>query len=299
MPRINRAIELLEQGQPVYYLGLAQDGHVDGPREYSFAEGVRTAQTWADIILVIMEHTPYDITRLSEYVRGLVEGGPTRSGHRTPTVLVELPASGTDASVIRANSWMINQILATGVHGLILCHADTPEAVQAFVEQVRFPFHQAGVGKGLGEGRRGSGGQRPASEIWGTSVDEYFQKADVWPLNPNGEILLGMKIENKRGLANAEASAKVPGIAFVEWAPLDMSLSLGALGGNLPPYPPVLEQSRQRVLAAAKAANVAYCGQVRPENIVRFIEEGMLVGVPSDPETAAIGRRHTKRSMAW
>jgi 4-hydroxy-2-oxoheptanedioate aldolase len=299
MPRINRAIELLEQRQPVYYVGLAADGHVGGPAEYTFAEGVKAAQTWADIILVIMEHTPYDITRLSEFMRGLVEGGPTSSGHRTPTVLVELPASGTNEDVIRANSWMINQILATGVHGLLLCHADAPDAVRAFVEQVRFPFSRAGVGDILGEGRRGSGGQRPASEIWGVSIDEYFHKADVWPLNPDGEILLGIKIENKRGLANAEANAWVPGIAFVEWAPLDMSLSLGALGGNVPPYPPVMEASRQRVVGAAKAANIAYCGQVRPHNIVQYLAEGMMVGVPMDAATAEIGRRHTGRTMRW
>ena len=173
------------------------------------------------------------------------------------------------------------------------------EAGNAFVEQVRFPFHRAGVGDILAEGRRGSGGQRPSSEVWGVSTDDYFQKADVWPLNPAGEILLGIKIENKRGLANAEANTRVPGVAFVEWAPLDMSLSLGALGGNLPPYPPVMEASRQRVVAAAKAANIAYCGQVRPHNIVQYLAEGMMVGVPLDPETAEIGRKQTGRTMPW
>ena len=115
----------------------------------------KRANTWADIILVIMEHSPYDITRLNDFMRGLADGGPTPSGHRTPTVLVETPFSGADEHVVRANSWMVNQILATGAHGLLLCHADTAAAVKAFVEAVRFPFYRIGVGDGLDEGTPG------------------------------------------------------------------------------------------------------------------------------------------------
>ena len=74
----------------------------------------------------------------------------------------------------------------------------------------------------------------------------------MWPLNPEGEIFLAFKIENKRSLMNTEELTKIPGIGFIEWAPLDMSLSLGVLGGNLPPYPPVMEESRRRVVAATK-----------------------------------------------
>ncbi len=299
MARVNRAIELLGQGQPVYYIATEESGFVGGVKDYNYEGGVKAAKTWADIILVIMEHSPYDITRLNDFMRGLADGGPTPSGHRTPTVLVETPFSGADEHVVRANSWMVNQILATGAHGLLLCHADTPAAVSAFVEAVRFPFYRIGVGDGLDEGRRGSGGQDNASKIWGVSVDEYLQKADVWPLNPEGEIFLAFKIENKRSLMNTEELTKIPGIGFIEWAPLDMSLSLGVLGGNLPPYPPVMEESRRRVVAATKASAAAYAGQVNKDNVVEYIEEGLMVGVPLSPDIAEIGRRHTKRSMPW
>ncbi len=299
MPRINRAIELLQQGQPVYYIGTEDSGFVGGPKDYNYEEGVKAAKTWADIILVIMEHLPYDITRLRDFMCGLADGGPTRSGHRTPAVLVETPFSGVDENVVRANSWMVNQILATGVHGLLLCHADTPAAVKAFVEAARYPHYKSGVGQGLDEGRRGSGGQDTAGKIWGISVQEYFQKADVWPVNPEGEILLALKIENKRGLAKAEENVKVPGVGFVEWAPLDMSLSLGALGGNLPPYPPIMEESRRRVVAAARAAGVAYAGQVNQNNVTDYIQEGLRVGVALSPDIVEIGRRFTKRTMPW
>ena len=66
----------------------------------------------------------------------------------------------------------------------------------------------------LREGLRGSGSQTYASQIWGIPPEEYLERADVWPLNPNGEILLGLKIEDRYAVANAESVAKVPGVVF-------------------------------------------------------------------------------------
>ncbi|HMB79046.1 MAG TPA: hypothetical protein VKI43_03225, partial [Vicinamibacterales bacterium] len=118
--RINRAIELLQQGQPIYYTG-SHEG-----TEGSFEQGVKDAQTWADYISYDMEHAPFDVKGLADYMRGLAKGGPTKSGHRTPAVIVNVPVNGTDEAAVRANAWMFQQVLATGVHGILLCHADTP-----------------------------------------------------------------------------------------------------------------------------------------------------------------------------
>src|SRR6266851_706257 len=181
--RINRAIDLLAQGQPIYYTG-SHEG-TNG----SFEQGVKDAQTYADYISYDMEHAPFDVKGLAEYMRGLAKGGPTRSGHPTPAVIVNVPVNGTDEATVRANAWMFQQVLATGVHGILLCHADTPGAVRAFIEAVRLPTHHEGVDHGVSEGRRGAHGSATASQIWGISADEYDQKADAWPLNPNGELL--------------------------------------------------------------------------------------------------------------
>src|SRR5712692_7550691 len=162
--RINRAIELLEQGQPIYYTG-SHSG-----TEGSFEQGKKDAQIYADYISYDMEHAPFDIKGLADYMRGLVAGGPTKSGHRIPTVIVNVPVNGTDEVTVRANAWMFNQVLATGVHGILLTHADTPGAVRAFVEAVRLPIHKQGVGKEeLAEGRRGVHGAPTAAAIWGIS----------------------------------------------------------------------------------------------------------------------------------
>src|SRR4029077_1009028 len=170
--RINRAIELLDQGQPIYYTG-SHSG-----TEGSFEQGKKDAQTYADYLSYDMEHAPYDIKGLADYMRGLVAGGPTRSGHRTPAVIVNVPVNGTDEAVVRANAWMFQQVLATGVHGIMLTHADTPGAGRAFVEAYRLPIHKEGIGPLLSEGRRGVHGSPTAAQIWGVSVEVYQEKAD-------------------------------------------------------------------------------------------------------------------------
>lgn len=173
MSRINRAIELLAAGQPVY---------CDTVKEPSYEVGRAQAGTWADYLTIDLEHHPFAPAALHAFMRGLVDGGPTRSGHRTPAVIVTLPMDGTDEQAVRTNAWMIKQALAAGAHGLLLCHAETAAAVRAFVEASRYPFHPAG--EGLSVGRRGSGGQDLAAEIWGLSPVDYLERADVWPWNP-------------------------------------------------------------------------------------------------------------------
>ena len=53
MTRINRAVELLALGQPIYYSGV---------HELSYAAGKEAAQTWADYLQVEMEHFPLTLT---------------------------------------------------------------------------------------------------------------------------------------------------------------------------------------------------------------------------------------------
>ena len=285
MPRINRAIELLAAGQPVYS---------DTVVELTHGSGVRQAGTWADCLIVDLEHQPFDTTRLGDFMRGLVAGGPTDTGHRTPAVIVTLPTDGSDARTVRTNRWMIQQALAAGVHGLILCHAEAPAAVKAFVEGARYSFQDLGVGSLLEAGRRGSGGQHTAAEIWGLSVADYLECADVWPLNPSGELMLGLKIENRRALVQAEASIAVPGIAFAEWGPGDMGMSYGYREAHDPPYPPDMLAARERVKTACDRSGIAFLDIMQRDNVAALIDAGVKIGATTR-EVAAIGRQHSRR----
>jgi 4-hydroxy-2-oxoheptanedioate aldolase len=289
--RINRAIELLADGQPIYYTG--SHSGTNG----SFEQGKKDAQTFADYISYDMEHAPYDIVGLTEYMKGLVAGGPTKSGHRTPAVIVNVPVNGLDGASVRANAWMFQQVLAAGVHGIMLTHADTPDAIREFVQAVRFPIHHEGEGPLLSEGHRGAHGSPTAAAIWGISVAEYEQKADPWPLNPNGELLLGVKEEDKYALKNVSANLKIPGIGMAEWGPGDMTLSLGVTGPN-PVNDPKMKDARATVMAACKQNHVAFLNSLAANDVVDMIKEGVMVG-PANQATTEIGRKFTNRQMPW
>src|SRR5260221_14491537 len=92
--RISRCVELLEQDQAIYYDG-PHSGHV-----LTHAQGRIDRATWADYMIVGMEHGSFDMARLAEYMRGMVDAGPTRSRHRTPTVIVDAPVNGMDAAQV-------------------------------------------------------------------------------------------------------------------------------------------------------------------------------------------------------
>ena len=288
--RLNRAIELLAQGQPIYYTG-GHTGHV-----LTYDQGKEDAGTWADYINVGMEHGSFNMAGLDDYMRGLIDGGPTRSGHRTPTVIVEAPVEGTTADIVRYNGWQFRQILARGVHGILLCQAESAAAVRAFVEACRYPINRIGVPDQLAEGRRGVGSEPSAAPVWGLNRDEYLRKADPWPLNPEGELLLGLKIESAAAIPHIEEILSVPGIGFAEMGPGDLSLSLGYF--RLPqPMPPEMQEIRQRVRAACLAHGIAFLESATPKDVAEKIDAGARVIAGHREDTARIGRVHTRRTM--
>ena len=307
--RINRALELLARDQAIYYVG-GHSGHL-----LTEAQGREDAQTWADYINVGMEHGSFDMAGLAEYMKGLAAGGPARSGHRTPAVIVEAPVNGTDAANVRFNAWQFRQILGRGVHGILLCQAETADAVRAFVEACRYPHHAAGVdpalpspvarlrgavrgvGMPLGIGTRGRGSEATAAPVWGISTEEYLERCDPWPLNPDGELLLGVKLESPEGIADCEAILAVPGLGFAELGPGDLGLALGYAAVPREPYPPEMQEARARVFAACRKNRVPFLETCTPENIVAKLDEGVRVIAGHREETAIIGRAHQRRTM--
>ncbi len=317
--RVNRAIDLLAQDQPIYYTG-DHTGHV-----LTYEQGKQDARTWADYINVGMEHGCFDMTGLAAYMRGLVDGGPTASGHRTPTVIVEAVVNGTDEANVRYNSWQFRQILARGVHGILLCQAESVGAVVAFVEACRYPINTAGVDPSLpsplerlhgakadnsggtsrdahgrpvlGVGLRGRGSEATAMPIWGVSADAYIACCDPWPLNPQGELLLGIKLESPEGIANCEEMLSVPGLAFAEMGPGDLSLSLGYQRLSRDSLPPEMLQARERVFVACRANGVAYLEGARADTVAARIDEGVRVIAGGREETALVGRAHSRRTI--
>lgn len=310
--RINRAIELLEQDQAIWYEG-PHSGHV-----LTRAQGAADAATWADYINVGMEHGAFDMAGLADYMRGMVDAGPARSGHRTPAVIVEAPVNGIDAAHVRFNAWQFRQILARGVHGILLCQTESADATRAFVESCRYPHNTIGVDPALptplarlqgangrvdaaaghlGVGTRGRGAESTAAPVWGVSSEDYMDRCDPWPLNPKGELLLGVKLESPEAIAVCEEIIAVPGLGFAEMGPGDLSLALGYRTVPREPFPPEMRQARERVLAACRKHGVAFLQSCTPDDVIAKIEQGVRVFAGHSEPAAIKGRAHQKRKM--
>ncbi len=287
--RVNRIIDMWLKGQPVYYAQTSGGG---------YKQGKEMAATKADYITYEMEHGPLDFKELREFMRGLLEAGPTRTGHKTPAVIVTLPIPGT-TDALRANGWMIQQALAAGVHGVLLCNAESPEAARLMIEAARYPF--APRVDGLAQGTRGNGSQGYAARMWGVPPDEYMRIADPWPLNPDGELLFGLKIENPRADANVETSVRVPGIAFAEWGPGDHGFYLMGRPGTYKggETSPQMAAVRRRVLNATKAAGVRFLNACNENTVIDQLKEGVMICTGGDSPAADKGRAFTKRTDPW
>jgi 4-hydroxy-2-oxoheptanedioate aldolase len=280
--RVNKVIDLLEVNQPAYYIGT---------RELTYSNGIKLAKTYADFIKLDIEHGAFDMVGLGEFMKGLVEGGPTFSGHRTPAIIAELPIDGSSREMVLYNSWMIKQVLEQGVHGILLCHAECPEAVETLVEYTRYSFNG---------GRRGHGGQMTASRVWGVSEEEYLNKADVWPLNPVGELMLGIKLETPRTLHRAYETAKVVGISFGEWGPGDMGMSMGYPQQHDPPYPDDMLRNRDFVIKVCRDSGIYFLNQVHEDDVYEMLDrDDVMLCKASSEEVARMGRKYTKREMLY
>jgi 4-hydroxy-2-oxoheptanedioate aldolase len=306
--RVNKAIELWEDGQPIYYgiWGV-------GPGVDPYAQGVKMARTYLDAINVEMEHGALDFSALREFMRGLVDGGPTPSGHRTPAVFVETCIVGLDEAYMRANSWVLQQLLDCGIHGIHMCHARDTKAVQVATQMAcRYPFDRPGIPKLPMRGLRGSAAGY-AAQCWGVELYQYNHLADLWPLNPKGELIFGVKIEDTFADEQAESTIALPGISMAEWGPGDHSYWLDGLSimedgkilGDITTLAsrPEMVKVGENVRQLCKKHNVRFL-HISPSNdpanpffVNKQIDEGVMVFESNDEPSAITGREHSKRRM--
>mgnify|MGYP001417230543 FL=1 len=85
-------------------------------------------------------------------------------------------------------------------------------------------------------------GRNPANATWFWGVRDYMQRADVWPLDPRGDLLAILQIETVEGVENVEEIVKVPGIGVLFIGPSDLTASMGYPSGS------EVEDAIQRVL---------------------------------------------------
>ena len=116
-------------------------------------------------------------------------------------------------------------------------------------------------------------GRPPPRATGASSQQEYYKKADVWPLNPQGEIFCILQIEDTRGVENLDDMLKnVPGIGAILIGEGDLSQELG--------YPRQYEHKvvlewMKRIVDTCKKHNVVVGHpHVETGNVERIVKEG-------------------------
>ncbi|RJQ12597.1 MAG: aldolase [Dehalococcoidia bacterium] len=266
--RLNSVIRVLEQG---------------GTALASFASpdiGTATEMANADYDGVVyeMEHNPYDNGQLRHALQYMLNRSQiAKSGSivSRPTPLVRIPPNGGEMS-----QWHAKQVLDSGVYGVLWPHVSTVEEAYNAVAACRYPRPEDAPRLEP----RGIRGDAPgtAARYWGLTQQEYYQRADVWPLNPDGEILAMIMCEDARAIDNLPQMLKqVPGIGVVVIGEGDLSQNLG--------YPrqyehPVVREAMATILRTCQEAGVA-CGHphVDTANVAWVVEQGFrfLMAAPT------------------
>ena len=165
----------------------------------------------------------------------------------------------------------IGRQLNMGVTGIMFVSAESAEEVQTGINAMRF--------KSKGGTRSEDVGNAPA--FWGMSVKEYKEKADLWPLNPNGELVNWTIIESKAGLDKVREIAAVKGVGVL-WpgaGTLRGLFSTQQTDGTRKLDEAAWEASIQKVLAACKEFNVPCGYPASPNDIELRMKQGFSVFV--------------------
>ena len=165
----------------------------------------------------------------------------------------------------------ISKQLNAGVTTISFVEVDTAEELQKGIAAMRFAS---------------KGGTRPddigqAPKYWGVSEAEYRRKADVWPLNPEGELVAWAIVETREGLENVREIAQVKGLGV-------LVPGAGTLGGVFSTTnaegrrvrdDAAWEAAIQKVLAACKEFNVPCGYPVSEGDIETRMKQGFSVAI--------------------
>lgn len=257
---LNPAVEKLAHGQPI--VGTQTD-------DVSLQNCHSLARLNLDYAYVDMEHGPLNLDGLSFCIAAMVDKATAlRKGNPQPQVALfaRFPPYGRD---IESNDWIVKQALDMGLMGIIFNGVDNKEQMLRLVRYMRYPQQKTSKY----QQPQGLRGYSPGNAVfaWGVSPPEYERHADLWPLNPEGDLLAIPMIETAEGLKNVDEIASVPGVgAIFVGSGGDLHQYLG-----VPQNSPEVEEARQTILKSCKAHKVA-CGitAIGKDEVDRRLKEG-------------------------
>ena len=254
--RLNKLIELMENDQPAFGV-LSFD--------YSLNNARSMATSGLDFVFIDMEHAPFDVERLREFLLGMTnKRSILEKGSLQPDVVpfVRIPAAGGAEELIA----QAKQVLDIGVFGIFFPAVHTREQAELAIKATRYPQYN-GAPDFEPAGLRG---RNPSNAVWYWGINDYHAKADVWPLDPEGELLAMMFIESAEGVENIDEIISVPGLGAIFIGPSDLSTSMGYAS----PAAPQVEEAIQRVLRACLDNDVPCAITTGPSSVQQRIEEG-------------------------
>jgi 4-hydroxy-2-oxoheptanedioate aldolase len=258
--RLNAVIRALTTGARVAFASFIQP---------EIEQAVTFAQSRNDGVVFELEHNPWDIKALREamqfmVLRQQIVSTGTIASKVSP--IVRIPAGGSEM-----NLWFAKQALDLGAFGIVWPRISTPEHAYNAVSACRYPRLPAAP---LHE-PQGLRGDAPmaAARYWGLGQQAYYKKADVWPLAPDGELLVILMIEDVQAFDNLEAILRdVPGIGAILIGEGDLTQELGDPRNYGHPEVVRLQKHALRV-AEAHDVPVGHA-HVNADNIGRILDEG-------------------------
>lgn len=266
--RLNGIIRAWEAGKPAFTCFAKLDKQA----------AIEMTDAPYDGIVYEMEHNPYDVTALGDCLQYMLNRKAiASSGSIAPSVtpIARIPANG-----VEMNQFQAKQVLDRGVYGVITPHVATVEQAYNAVASCRYarpknaPLYEP-------KGVRGDG-PATAARYWGLTMAEYYAKADVWPLAPHGELLVGLMIESPEAVENLDDMlANVPGVGFCLIGEGDLSQALGY--PRQYEHPEVLGAMAKIVETCHKHNVIVGNPHVGAKNVERLLGEGyrFLMSAPS------------------
>ena len=271
--RLNPMIALHAAGEPVFGMYApanrrARPGSEAPPRKSAMELAVETLDfDRSDFAFTGSMEGGVDrgISEWTEYVEALIDAG---ASVRTNPLVVKAPKISDDPE---AATDAISRQLATGVSAIMFVEVESAEEVRHGLSAMRFAAD--------GGTRHDDVGIAP--RYWGISEAEYRERADLWPLDPDGELVNWTIVESLEGLENVREIAAVEGVGVL-WpgaGTLRGIFSTVDEDGNRTLDEEAWEGAIQQVLSACKEFDIPCGYPANARDIEMRMEQGFSVFV--------------------
>jgi 4-hydroxy-2-oxoheptanedioate aldolase len=257
---LNPVVEALAQGRHVFGVSTS---------DLSLENAVALAgNPNLDYVYLDMEHNPLRFQEMKHFLAFITAGDKAGmikrgNGQVRPAVFARFPPYGREQTL-----WMVKHALDIGLNGILINNVETKEQAENIVRTMR-PTQRRDSKIPNPPGVRGT----VVCGFWAAGGEDCRRHADLWPLNPDGDLIFWPMIETMEGVRNADEIAQVAGVSgFYLGASGDLSADLGVTS----PHPDV-DAAMEKILGVCRARSIPCGGTVNAANVAQFIKQGYKI----------------------